>query len=176
MTISAPATTPITVSRRYPGAPLVGVGVAIYNAQGQVLLVQSGKASRLGTWGLPGGLIDLGEKLVDAAKREVLEETGLTIEIGGLVTTFEPLTRDAEGKVEYHYVVLEYWAHYLGGEPTPQDDVVAAAWVDESALATYKLTPEQMAVLEKSYAAWRADLPQPIQTLAHTHLQPPANL
>ncbi len=159
MTTSAqlpPTTTPITVSRRYPGAPLVGVGVAIYNAQGQVLLVQSGKAPRAGKWGLPGGLIDLGETLVDAAVREVTEETGVSIAIGDLVTTFEPIFRDAEGKIEYHYVVLEYWAHYLGGEPCAQDDVVATAWVESADLASYSLTPEQIAVLHKTFAAWRA--------------------
>lgn len=165
--LAASLSMPISVPRRYPGAPLVGVGVAIYNAQGQVLLVQSGKASRAGTWGLPGGLIDLGESLIDAAKREVMEETGLSVNIGGLVTTFEPIIRDAEGKVEYHYVVLEYWAHYLGGEAIAQDDAVATAWVDSANLDAYALTPQQMVVLHQSWAAWRAAPPPP-------HTQPTA--
>lgn len=154
-----PATTPVTLSRRYPGAPLVGVGVAIYNAKGQVLLVQSGKASRKGTWGLPGGLIDLGERLVAAGIREVTEEVGVEIVMGNLVTTFEPIIRDAQGKVEYHYVVLEYWAHYVSGEPVAQDDVVAAAWVASDGLDAYSLTAEQLNVLQQTYAAWRAAPP-----------------
>lgn len=153
---TAPQTAPITVSRRYPGAPLVGVGVAIYNDQGQVILVQRARPPRQGTWGLPGGLIDLGETLVAAAQREVMEELGIPVEIGGLVTTFEPIYYDSEGKVEYHYVVLEYWAHYLSGTPIAQDDAGACAWVNAEDLASYALTKQQLEVLERTHAAWRA--------------------
>jgi 8-oxo-dGTP diphosphatase len=163
---TAPTTTPVTLSRRYPDAPLVGVGVAIYNAQGEVLLVQSGKASRKGTWGLPGGLIDLGETLVAAGIREVTEEVGVEIMMGNLVTTFEPIIRDAQGKVEYHYVVLEYWAHYVSGEPVAQDDVVASAWVASDDLGNYSLTPVQLNVLQQTYAAWHAA--PPLQSHATT--------
>jgi ADP-ribose pyrophosphatase YjhB (NUDIX family) len=147
---------PITVSRRYPGAPLVGVGVAIYNAEGQLLLVKRGRPPGKGTWGLPGGLIDLGEKLVDAAAREVREELGINVAVGDLVTSFESIHRDAEGKIEYHYVVLEYWAHYQGGTPVAQDDAAAVTWADATALDIYKLTDQQLQVLQKTYAAWRA--------------------
>jgi ADP-ribose pyrophosphatase YjhB (NUDIX family) len=153
-------TTPITVPRRYPGAPLVGVGVAIYNPQGQLLLIQRGRPPGKGTWGLPGGLLDLGEKVVAAAEREVMEELGVTVAVGNLVTTFESIYRDAEGKVEYHYVVLEYWAHYLGGTPVAQDDAAAVAWVDEADLGNYGLTRRQLEVLKETFAAWR-DAPPP---------------
>lgn len=156
-------TTPITVSRRYPGAPLVGVGVAIFNEQGQVILVQRARPPRQGTWGLPGGLIDLGETLVAAVEREVMEELGITIEVGDLVTTFEPIYRDGEGKVEYHYVVLEYWAHYLAGTPVAQDDAGAFAWARIDELPSYALTEKQLEVLNMSYAAWRAAPPHPAQ-------------
>jgi mutator protein MutT len=138
---------------------MVGVGVAIYNAQGQVLLVQSGNAPRAGKWGLPGGLIDLGETLVAAGIREVMEEVGIEIAMGELVTTFEPILRDAQGKVEYHYVVLEFWAHYVSGEPIARDDVVASAWVEHNTLDAYSLTPQQLEVLQKTHAAWRAAPP-----------------
>jgi ADP-ribose pyrophosphatase YjhB (NUDIX family) len=155
----APLTTPVTLSRRYPAAPMVGVGVAIYNTEGQVLLVQRGKPPRQGTWGLPGGLIDLGEPLADAARREVMEELGLTIELGALATTFETILRDDEGKVEYHYVVLEYWAHYLGGTPLAQDDAAAFVWASVAELNNYALTPHQHQVLAQTFAAWRAAAP-----------------
>ena len=75
-------------SRRYPGAPLVGVGVAIYNEQGELLLVRRASSGK-GTWGLPGGLLDLGEKVEAAEHSEILEELGIPIALGALVTTFE---------------------------------------------------------------------------------------
>lgn len=154
---TTPITTPITVSRRYPGAPLVGVGVAIYNAQGQVLLVQRGRPPRQGTWGLPGGLIDIGESLHAAALREVKEELDIDVDVVDMVTTFESIHHDTAGKVEYHYVVLEYWARYQGGTPVAQDDAAAFAWVDADQLDAYALTRQQMAVLKQTYAAWRID-------------------
>jgi ADP-ribose pyrophosphatase YjhB (NUDIX family) len=153
----APTTTPITVSRRYPGAPLVGVGVAIYNEQGDLLLVQRGRPPGKGTWGLPGGLLDLGEKVAAAARREIREELGIPIVLGGLVTTFESIYRDGEGKVEYHYVVLEYWARYVSGTPVAQDDAAAVAWVSAADFDAYGLTAQQVEVLAMTYAAWRAD-------------------
>lgn len=157
-------TTPITVPRRYPGAPLVGVGVAVYNAQGQLLLVQRGRPPGKGTWGLPGGLIDLGETLKAAAEREVMEEVGIAVAVGDLVSVYETIVRDDEGKVEYHYVVLEYWAHYLSGTPVAQDDAAAVAWVDPGEFENYKLTPRQLEILEQTFAAWRAASPPHSQT------------
>ena len=153
MTISI--TTPITVSRRYPGAPLVGVAVAIYNAQGQVILIQRGRPPRQGSWGLPGGLLDVGERLESAAQREVKEELGLDVAIGGMVTTFESIHHDVAGMVEYHYVVMEYWARYQGGTPVAQDDAAAFAWVAADQLDAYALTAQQFEVLKQTYAAWR---------------------
>ena len=151
-----PATKPITASRRYPGAPLVGVGVAVFNEAGEILLVQRGRPPRVGTWGLPGGLIDLGERLVDASMREVMEEVGITIEVGDLVTTYESIHLDEQGQIEYHYVVLEYWARYLDGDAVAQDDAAAVAWVDYANLDAYALTPEQLDVLYKAHAAWQS--------------------
>jgi ADP-ribose pyrophosphatase YjhB (NUDIX family) len=108
---------------------------------------------------LPGGLIDLGETLVAAAEREIKEELDITIAVGDLVTTFETIYRDSEGRVEYHYVVLEYWAHYVNGTPVAQDDAAAVAWVNNDELDAYSLTPQQLDVLQKTHAAWRAAPP-----------------
>jgi 8-oxo-dGTP diphosphatase len=163
-TMNAPVTAPVTLSRRYPGAPLVGVGVAIYNDQGQVILVQRGRPPSVGTWGLPGGLIDVGERLQAAAAREVMEELGINVAVQGMVTTFESIHHDDEGKVEYHYIVLEYWARYQGGEPVAQDDAAAFAWVNADQLDSYALTPQQRRVLEQTYAAWHAAAPAHLQT------------
>ncbi len=116
------ATTPVSVRRRYPDAPLVGVAAAVFNDEGEVLLVQRGQPPRQGSWGLPGGLLDLGERLADGARREVNEECGIEIEVVDIVATFEPIMLDEAGRIEYHYVVIDFLARHLSGKATPQDD------------------------------------------------------
>ena len=100
-------------------------------------------------------LIDLGEKLVDAAHREVREECAVEIEIGGFIATFEPIERDAEGRIEYHYVVIDFWARHVSGEPVAQDDAAAVAWVETDALAALSLSSDTHAVILKAYQAWQ---------------------
>lgn len=149
------STHPISVPRRYPPCPLVGVGVAVFNQAGQVLLVKRGRPPRQGQWGLPGGLIDLGERLEDAARREVREECGIEVAIGELVAAFEPIELDDQGRVEYHYVVLDYWAHHLGGEPVAHDDAAAVRWVDLEGLAQLPVNETTQEVIRRAHAAWQ---------------------
>jgi 8-oxo-dGTP diphosphatase len=149
-------TTPITVPRHYPSAPLVGVGVVVFNTQGQVLLVKRGRPPRAGQWSIPGGLIDVGEPLADAAHREVREECAIEIELGDLVAVFEPIERDAEQRVEYHYVILDYWARHIRGEPMAQDDAADVVWVDVAALDPFKLRSDTADVIMKAYQSWQA--------------------
>ncbi len=146
---------PIRVERRYPGAPLVGVGVVVFNATGEVLLVQRGRPPRQGEWALPGGLIDLGERLTAAAAREVWEECAIEIEVGALLAAFEPIEHDAQGRVEYHYVVLDYWARHLRGTAVAQDDAAAVVWTPVDALDRYALRPDTHAVILQGYAEWQ---------------------
>lgn len=150
------ATRPVTLARRYPDAPLVGTATVVINTQGQVLLVQRGRPPRQGSWGLPGGLLDLGEKLADGARREVMEECGVDVEIVELVAAFEPLYWDEEGQLEYHYVVLDYWGRYLSGEPTASDDAATVAWVSAEELPAYNLLPDSAGVVRTALARWRA--------------------
>ncbi|MCB0109166.1 MAG: NUDIX hydrolase [Caldilineaceae bacterium] len=147
-------TEPIGVERRYPAAPLVGVGVVVLNARGEVLLAQRGKPPRQGEWSLPGGLIDLGERLADAAVREVREECAIEIAIGGLIAPFEPIVHDADGRIEYHYVILDFWAKHLRGEAVAQDDATAVAWVPMNQLANYNLRRDTRRMIEDGYALW----------------------
>lgn len=145
------STYPITLPREYPPAPLVGVAAAVFNETGEVLLVERGRPPSLGVWGLPGGLLDLGESLADGARREVWEECGVEIEIGGLADVFEPIQRDAEDRIQYHFVVIDFWARYVAGDPQAQDDAAAIAWISMEELDSLKITAETRAVIRKGY-------------------------
>ena len=157
-----PPTFPVTVARRYPAAPLVGVAAVVLNDVGQVLLVKRGRPPRQGQWGLPGGLLDLGERLVDGVRREVREECGIEIEVMDLVAAFEPIQRDAEARVEYHYVVLDYWARHLSGEPVAQDDAAAVVWAAKEQWIRYNLSAETFSVVTRGYAMWQESLHDPV--------------
>jgi len=150
--------TPHPVRRRYPDAPLVGVAAAVFDAAGRVLLVQRGRPPRAGSWGLPGGLLEVGESLVAGVRREVREECGVEIAVGDVAGVFEPITRDEEGRVEYHYVVIDFWASWLSGEAHPHDDAAAVAWAAIDALDAYNLLPDSRKVIEKAYEMWRLEI------------------
>jgi len=97
------------MTREYPERPLVGIGVVVLGARG-VLMIKRGKAPRKGQWSLPGGAQELGETVSEAARREVMEETGLTIGILGLVDVVDSIRRDDAGKIQYHYTLVEFLA------------------------------------------------------------------
>lgn len=149
-------TYPVKARRRYPDAPLVGVGVAVFDTAGRILLVKRGNPPRAGQWGLPGGLVDLGERLADAARREVAEECTIEIDLGGIVGTFEPIEHDAEGQIEYHYVVVDFWARHRAGTAQAQDDAAALAWVAMHDLDDYALSADSAGVVAAAYQAWSA--------------------
>ena len=144
----------VTVHRRYPEAPMVGTAATIFDDAGRVLLVQRGHAPRKGSWGLPGGLLDLGERLEDGVRREVREECAIEINVGGLVTTFESLHWDDASRLEYHYIVIEYWATLCSGEAVAADDAAAVAWADPAALESYALHPDTLRVILEARALW----------------------
>jgi ADP-ribose pyrophosphatase YjhB (NUDIX family) len=145
----------MSVRRRYPESPLVGAAAAVFDADGRVLLVQRGRPPRIGQWGLPGGMLELGERLADAAAREVREECGVEIEVGGVAGVFEPVTLDEEGRIEYHYVVIDFWARYVGGEACAGDDAAGVAWATMDEAESYALMPESLQVVQDAYALWR---------------------
>mgnify|MGYP001340317514 CR=1 FL=1 len=147
-------TRPVTLSRRYPAAPLVGTAATVFDGAGRVLLVQRGHAPRKGQWSLPGGLLDLGERLEDGVRREVREECAIEIHVGGIVTTFESLYWDDDGGLEYHYVIIEYWATLLAGEAHAADDAAALAWGNIAELDNYALAPETLNVINLARELW----------------------
>jgi 8-oxo-dGTP diphosphatase len=114
--------------REYPAAPLVGVGAIVVDGP-RVLLVQRGKAPSLGKWSLPGGLVEVGETVEAAVRREVVEECGLEVTLHGLVAHLDRIVRDPEGRVRYHYVLLDFLAHPAGGQARAGSDAAAVRWV-----------------------------------------------
>ncbi len=115
----------------YPDAPRVAVGAVVLH-ENKVLLVLRGKAPAKDTWAIPGGSVNLGETLQAAAEREVLEETGLHIKAGEIIYTFDAIHRDAAGRVQYHYVILDLLATLIdpSQSPKPADDARDVRWFE----------------------------------------------
>ena len=136
--------------RRYPEHPLLGVGALIFDG-GRILLAQRGKAPLMGQWSLPGGLVETGESLVNAVRREVLEETGLEVKPLGVLEIFERIMRNADGAAEYHYVLLDYICRVTGGMLSAGDDACRVQWVERRALKDLHITEGTLAVIEKGF-------------------------
>jgi ADP-ribose pyrophosphatase YjhB (NUDIX family) len=130
----------------YPERPLIGVGVVVFKGD-RVLLIQRGKAPRIGSWSLPGGRQRLGETVRQAARREVLEESGLTVEIVGLLDVVDSLTHDESGRLEYHYTLVDFLAEWRSGQANAGSDAAAVAWVDPNALEPYELWSETLRMI-----------------------------
>ena len=136
--------------RRYPPRPIVGVGAAIYR-EGSILMAQRGKEPLKGWWSLPGGALELGERLEEGVRREVREETGLDVRPVRVLEIFERIFRDAGGVTEYHYVLIDYVCEITGGELCAGDDVCAVEWVKRADLADLLITEGTLAVIEKGF-------------------------
>lgn len=147
-------TYPVTVSREYPPAPLVAVAAVVIDDAGLALMVVRGRPPSKGLWALPGGLLDLGEAVRAGVAREVREETGAEIEIVGLVDLFEPIHRDSAGRIRYHYVVIDFWAHFRGGDVAPADDVDDVAWVPVGSLEEMPMEEATRRVVRKAHDLW----------------------
>ncbi len=138
--------------RQYPARPICGVGVIVFDGA-RVLLIQRGKEPRRGEWSIPGGAVELGERVREAAVREFLEECSAEIELRGLVDVVDLITRDEDGRVRYHYVVTDFWAEWQGGTLTAASDIMDAQWVHPLDLDTYALPVWTRAAIEQAIAA-----------------------
>jgi ADP-ribose pyrophosphatase YjhB (NUDIX family) len=133
----------------------LGVGALIFKrswGRGPILIVERGREPLKGYWSLPGGLVEPGERLEEAVRREILEETGLRVEPVRLFEIFERIMRDARGRAEYHYVLADYVCKVLGGTLRAGDDVSRAVWARRSELGNYRLTEGTREVIERVFA------------------------
>jgi ADP-ribose pyrophosphatase YjhB (NUDIX family) len=125
--------------RTYPQRPYLAVSAAIFR-NGQVLVVRRARKPALNLYTLPGGVVEAGEPLAEALIREVREETALEIEPVGLAGHREVITRDAQGRVERHFVIMSFAARWRAGEPVLNNELDDARWLDPAELAGYRTT------------------------------------
>ncbi len=138
------------IKRRYPDQPLTGVGAVIFKGE-EVLLVRRGQEPARGSWSLPGGLVELGETLTAAVQREIAEETGLNVRVLGIAAVLERIFPDENGKVEYHYVLIDYLCDYLGGDLRPGSDITAARFVALADLDRFELPQFTLDVIRRAW-------------------------
>jgi ADP-ribose pyrophosphatase YjhB (NUDIX family) len=134
------------MNREYPKTPMVGVGIIVLRGE-EVLLIKRGKPPAQNAWSLPGGGQELGETAEEAARRELLEETGLEVGALSLIAHVDSIHRDEAGLVQFHYTILDFAADYIGGEAVAGDDVTAIAWVHPKKFDAYDLWPEARRVI-----------------------------
>jgi ADP-ribose pyrophosphatase YjhB (NUDIX family) len=132
--------------REYPRRPFVGIGVIVLKGD-SVLLVRRGRPPNIGSWTLPGGAQELGETAEQAARRELLEETGIICGPLALVAYVDSIRRDPENRVQFHYTILDFAAPWVSGEPVAASDASGAAWAPLDRLHDYKLWNEAHRVI-----------------------------
>jgi 8-oxo-dGTP diphosphatase len=135
------------MKREYPDAPLIGVG-AIIIEDDRVVLVKRAHAPLLGEWSIPGGMLEVGETLRQAAVREVLEETGLHVEVGELLGVFDRIVRDADERTLYHYVLIDFLCRRIGGEPQAGCDAAEARWFTRGEIGELALAEDTAEVIQ----------------------------
>lgn len=121
------STPPVPITREFPDAPRVGVGAVVLH-EGRVLLVRRGGRPSAGKWSLPGGLVELGETTAEAVRREIAEECGCDIRLVGVCGVIDRIVRDAEDRVRYHYVLVDYLAYPASASITAGSDAADACW------------------------------------------------
>ena len=156
----------MSFGRQYPSRPIVGVGAAVLVSardaarigwtgaapSTSVVLVKRAFEPLKGRWSLPGGAVEAGETLEAAVAREILEETGLAVEVGAIVDVFDRILLDGDGRVEYHFVLIDYVCRPRSGVLRAGSDVDAVLIADPGRLDAYDLTDKAIAVIGKAMA------------------------
>ena len=133
----------------YPERPIAGVGVVVFRNE-EVLLVKRKKAPYKGQWSIPGGKQLLGETVTQAARRELMEETGVEVNELTLIDVIDIIVPDEEGKILYHYIVADYRAHWLSGECSPGDDAQDIQWFNLNKLVSISLLDKTKKIILKA--------------------------
>ena len=128
----------------------MAVGAIVFK-NSNVLLVRRGKPPAEDLWAIPGGRVEIGETLRQAAEREIMEETGVAIRALEPVYTFDVIDRDADGRTRFHYVIIDLTAEYISGKPLAGDDASAARWVSSEELATMKVSSATRQLLKAQF-------------------------
>ena len=139
------------MKRDYPERPIIGVGAVIIRGD-RVLLVRRATEPLKGEWSVPGGVLELGEKLRQGVRREVLEETGLEVEPGDVLDVFDSIFRDGQGRTQYHYVLIDYLCHCIAEDARAGSDVSEVRWVGQDELAAMGLRDSIEQVVRKGFS------------------------
>lgn len=138
------------IKRHYPDQPLLGVGAVVFKG-GEVLLVRRGQEPAKDSWSLPGGLVELGETVEAAIQRELMEETGIRVCLLGVAAVLERIFPDPDGRIAYHYVLVDFLCDYLDGALTPGSDITAARFVPLSGLSGFDLPRDTADVIHRAW-------------------------
>jgi ADP-ribose pyrophosphatase YjhB (NUDIX family) len=154
----ADAPSPADSDRRYPARPIVAVGAVILTGEGadqSVVIARRGREPHAGVWSLPGGAVELGETLAEAVAREACEETGLVVTPVDVVGIFDEIVRDADGRVRYHYVIVDYLCRATGGVLGAADDADEVVAVPVSEVDARGLSPRVLTAIRRGLALAR---------------------
>ncbi len=136
--------------RKYPDRPVLGVGAVVLDADGRVLLVKRGHEPLKGEWSLPGGGVEVGETLEAAVAREVLEETGLRVDVGPVVEVLDRVEHGPDGRVEYHVVIIDYVCYAEETRAACGSDADDVRWVRTDELPAYRVREKAISVINKA--------------------------
>jgi ADP-ribose pyrophosphatase YjhB (NUDIX family) len=133
--------------REYPTRPFIGIGIVVIKGN-HVLLCQRGKPPNVGSWTLPGGAQELGETCELAARRELQEECGLEVGPLHFCAHVDTIRRDEDGRIRFHYTILDFAARWVAGDPIAGSDVMSAEWAPMNALEPYDLWSEAHRIID----------------------------
>jgi ADP-ribose pyrophosphatase YjhB (NUDIX family) len=138
------------MQREFPEVPLVGVG-AIIIEDSRILLVKRAHPPLQAEWSIPGGVLEVGELVREAAIREAREETGLTVEPSDLLGVYDRILRNPEQRVQYHYVLIDFLCRWVAGDLSAASDAAEVRWFSRGELPALRLAEDTLDVIQKGF-------------------------